>query len=234
LADDEVKDREEHEEIGIPEDLRIKRRYTLSDAAIEQRREAAKSTKKSEAMRGNKNAWKHGQYAQGFIERFIKPCKSTCPDYPCSLIEDEGTQPGGVCLDKSEILTTFEAIRKAVKEKEYDDINEIASLKVAGAMQIIKMLEEDILRDGTIFKEKMFSKDGVFLSYKIKSHPSLEHLLRMLPNLGLTLSDLFVTPKMIEKKNTEEEGYKTIGDMLNKVTNPGKPQPEKEADDGND
>ncbi|MCP4746958.1 MAG: hypothetical protein GY874_12600 [Desulfobacteraceae bacterium] len=31
--------------IGIPEDMRIKRRYTMSDEALEQRRKAAKQPK---------------------------------------------------------------------------------------------------------------------------------------------------------------------------------------------
>ena len=69
------------EDIGIPERLRIKRKYFLSAAALEQRRKAAQSPERAKAQLGNKNAWKHGKYTQGFVESFIRPCKSTCEDY---------------------------------------------------------------------------------------------------------------------------------------------------------
>ena len=155
------------EDIGIPHEMRIKRRYTMSEAALLQRREATHSPAKCKAMEGNRNAYKHGQYVKGFVEQFIRPCKSTCHDYPCSLVDDGKTEPGGDCFDKSQILETFKAIKKALKEKgnadRFDDINEIISLKVASAIQIVEMMQEDILRDGPMFKEKIFDKEGAFL-----------------------------------------------------------------------
>lgn len=223
------------EEIGIPESLRIKRKYTLSEKALAQRQAAANSPEKAKAMQGNKNAWKHGQYAQGFIDNFIKPCLSTCPQYPCSIVEKNETRPGDICLDKSQILTTFRALQRAVKDKEYDDINEIAALKVAGAIQIVDMLIEDIIRDGPGIKEAVYSKSGDIAGYKIKQHPLLESLPKMLSNLGLTLHDLHVTPKAVEKKDTEEEGIKTLADLMSQIGQNIQKQQDKEPDDdGND
>lgn len=232
---EDMRDPEDSEEVGIPGDLRIRRRYTLSEEALAQRRSAAQSPRKSKTMQGNKNAWKHGQYAQGFVDNFIKPCKSTCPQYPCSIVEKNETRPGDICLDKSQILTTFRAIQQAVKEKKYDDINEIISLKVAGAMQVIDMLMEDIIRDGPLFKEKMFDKNGGFLGVKIKAHPLLDSLPKMLSNLGLTLHDLNATPKAVEKGDHDEEGMKTIADLMSNLGQKIKKQQEsQEVDDGND
>jgi len=233
LSDDRA-EIDEQEEIGIPENLRVKRRYTLSDKALEQRRAAGNSPRKGEAMRGNKNAWKHGQYAQGFVDSFIKPCKSTCPRYPCSIVEHNETRPGDACLDKSQILTTFKAIQSAVKDKKYDDINEIAALKVAGAMQVIDMLIEDIIRDGPLIREEIFGKEGESLGFKMKGHPLLDSLPKMLANMGLTLHDMYITPKAVEKGNTEEEGIKSIAELMSQIGQNIQKSQDAEVDDGND
>ncbi|MCP4748087.1 MAG: hypothetical protein GY874_18415, partial [Desulfobacteraceae bacterium] len=87
--------------IGIPEDMRIKRRYTMSDEAMEQRRKAAKQPKPG--MLGKRNNWRHGSYAQNFLTK-IKPCLSSCAKYPCRLADEGATEPGGDCLDDQELL----------------------------------------------------------------------------------------------------------------------------------
>jgi hypothetical protein len=67
-------------EYGIPSHLRIPRRpYTMTEAARKQREKAANSPKKSESMKGNRNAWKTGEFAQGLIRQIFRPCKSTFP-----------------------------------------------------------------------------------------------------------------------------------------------------------
>ena len=75
---------------GIPEKLLIRpRKYTMSEAAIKQRQTAANSPEKSKVMQGNANAWKTGEFAKSRITQIFRPCLSTCPNYPCELI-DEG------------------------------------------------------------------------------------------------------------------------------------------------
>jgi hypothetical protein len=224
---------EEHNEIGIPENLRIKRQYTLSPSALAQRQAISKLPKPG--MIGNRNAWKHGEYAQGFIINKIKPCRSTCPQYPCDLVDEGATKPGGDCLDKAEIVHAFMAIMKAIKNKDYDDFQEIAALKIAGAMQVVGNLIEDIMRDGTIVKSEKWDKEGCLLGYEIKPHPALLALPKMIAELGLTPSEMMITPKAIAKKDTEEEGIKTLSELMSRVgQNIKEKQQTKNDDAGND
>jgi hypothetical protein len=212
---------EEKDSIGIPERLRIPRSYTMSPEAIDQRKKAAKSPAKSEAMKGNRNGWKTGKYAQGFVQKFVRPCLSTCPHYPCSLVNDGDTEPGGVCLDKAQIIDTFSAIMKSLSEKNnperHKDLQEIMALKVGSAMQIADLLMESILRDGPIVKSEVWDKDGNVMGFKIVSHPSLFMLPKMLADLNLSLGDLNVTPRAQAKTDDDEKTNKTLATILGGV-----------------
>jgi hypothetical protein len=193
----------------------------MSPEAIDQRKKAAKSPAKSEAMKGNRNSWKTGKYAQGFVQKFVKPCLSTCPHYPCSLVNDGDTEPGGVCLDKAQIIDTFSAIMKSLSEKSnperHKDLQEIMALKVGSAMQIADLLMESILRDGPIVKSEVWDKDGNVVGHKIVSHPSLFMLPKMLADLNLSLGDLNVTPRAQAKVDDDEKANKTLATILGGV-----------------
>jgi hypothetical protein len=43
------------DEVGIPDSLRVKRRYTMGSEAFAQRKTAGKAPAKSDAMKGNRN-----------------------------------------------------------------------------------------------------------------------------------------------------------------------------------
>ena len=208
------------DDIGIPAKLRVKR-YTLSPEAREARRRNAQKSTGPNTSKGKKassrNAWKHGKYAQGFVDGFIKPCTKTCSLYPCEVISEGGTQPGDICLDKAEILRTFRAIQTAVKENNYDDINDIVALKVAGAMRIVDMLMEDIVRDNTVLKKLRYDKDGKEIGFEIVPHPSLFVFPKMLSELGITLVDLRVTRKAVEEGDEEEKGLKTLASLMSNI-----------------
>ncbi len=73
---------------GIPDRLQVKRRkYTMSDEALAQRREASKKMSEQGLATGpvteegkkisSQNVYKHGLYAQSFIRKHRKPCKTT-------------------------------------------------------------------------------------------------------------------------------------------------------------
>jgi len=87
-----VEDSDASDEIGIPERLRFKRSYTLTESALEARRKNSKKSTGPKTEKGkaasSKNSWKHGLFAQGYIQNKVKPCKSTCPQYPCELVKD--------------------------------------------------------------------------------------------------------------------------------------------------
>lgn len=193
------------EEVGIPERLRIKRQYSLTEKAIEQRRKAAKGSKV--------NHWKHGKFAKTFLAK-VRPCHRTCPYYPCEAVADGGTKPGGICLDKAAVISAYQAIVKAVEQKDYKDFNDLAALTIAESIHTVHMLLEDIVRDGTMAKREKWDKDGNVMSYEIVPHPSLLALPKLIADLGLTPSEFLITPRSIARADEEEKGAQTIADIM--------------------
>ena len=198
-------------EVGIPEKMRVRRDYTMSAAALEQRRQAASQPKPG--MAGLRNAWKHGKYASSFLTR-LKPCKTTCPQYPCELVADNVTEPGKDCLDKLELLNVIRAVHSALKDPKdgLADFQEIAAVNIANSIRILEMLQEDIMRDGTVIKSSKMTKFGTEIEYKL--HPALLALPKMIQDLNLTPEQFLITPKAQAKVEGEKEAAKTIGEML--------------------
>lgn len=218
----------ETEEVGIPSALRVRRRYTLTPEALAQRRAASHSPAKSAASAGNRNAWRHGSYAASFINK-MRPCLSTCPHYPCELVEEGETAPGEDCLDKAEVLRFYRAVHDAIAEKKYDAFNELAALQIGNAIKVIDMLMEDLLRDGTVVKrEKHDAKDNLVIEYV--THPSLLALPKLLADLGLSAAEFLITPRSLKKANAEEELPKTLADMMSRAGRVFK-KPSGEGDD---
>ena len=198
------------EEIGIPKANRVKRRYTLSARALEQRRQASQAPKPG--MQGKRNAWKHGQYAASMLTR-IKPCLSTCAKYPCRLVDDGHTEPGKDCLDAEELLTIIHAVHDALSNP--DDTGrfaEIAAVNIGNSIRILEMLQEDILRDGPTVKSVKPGKFGDVVEYR--PHPALLSLPKLIQELNMTPEQFMMTPKAQLKQKTEDEAVKGLTDIL--------------------
>ena len=205
-------DSDHEKEIGIPADLRVKRRYTMSPEALAQRQAAGNSPNKSEGMKGNRNGWKHGSYVTNFINK-LKPCKSTCPQYPCSLVEEEGIEPGDDCLDKVEVVQFFRAVNDAIKNKKFDDFNELAALQISNTLKVVDMLIEDIISHGTVVKRKKYDAQGNLIIEYV-THPSLLALPKLIADLGLNPAEFLITPRAKSKADDEKDAGKTIGDAM--------------------
>jgi hypothetical protein len=199
---------ESSEEDGVPERLKIKRPYTLSDAALKQRRKAARGSKV--------NHWKHGRTAKSFLNR-VRPCHKTCPQYPCEIVADGGTQPGGVCLDKAAVIYGYQAVVRAINEKDYKDFHEIAAFTIAESLHTVNMLREDIVRDGTMLKREKYNTNGGVMGYEIVPHPSLLALPKMIADLGITPSEFLITPRSVSRSGSEEKGAKTLADIMSSI-----------------
>ncbi len=206
------------EEAGIPERNRIKRPYTLSPAAIEQRRRAAQNSTGPKTEEGKKrtrmNAWKDGSYARTRIIGLGKPCKSTCPKFPCDLVEEGRCSPGGDCLDKEHLLQATLAIERALIDQDTTDLNEMVTFELAETLQLIRDLRRAVLDDGVIIKSDKFGSDGTIIGYDIKEHPALAALPKLVKAFGLTLPDFNLTPAAQAKVKTDEEVAKTLSDVF--------------------
>jgi hypothetical protein len=213
-SDDEPED----DEPGVPERLRFKRSYTVTEKAIAARQKnAQKSTgPKTEEGKKNssKNAWKHGLFAQNFVMNKIKPCLSTCSQYPCELVEDGTTQPGGQCLDKAAVVQFYSAICEAVQNKNYSEFNELAAFTLAQHIHTVHLLVEDIQRDGTILKKEKHDKNGAYLGYEVVPHPSLLSLAKLVDSLNITPGELMITPQSIAKNKVEKKKAQTLADIF--------------------
>lgn len=208
-ADIAESEHETGEEIGIPERLRIKRAYTLTPVAREQRRSAGK---KSSEKAPNKN-WRHGLYARSTITA-MKQCKSTCAKYPCELIAENKVSPGEACLDMVFVVQTYSAIMKAVKNKEYEDYNEMAAMNIARAIDVLRMCLEDIMRDGTIIKSEKINTEGKVIGFEIKPHPSLLVVPKMLAELGMTPQEAMITPRQIAKQGADDDDRENAATLM--------------------
>jgi hypothetical protein len=209
------------DEVGVPERLRFRRSYTLTERAIEARKKNAKKSTGPKTEKGKKtcarNAWKTGRYAQHYIRYKIKPCLSTCPHYPCELVKDNTTQPGGDCLDKAAVIQFYSAIMEAVENKQYKDFNNLAALTIAEQLHVMHLLMEDIQRDGTMLKRFKYDKEGNEIGYEVVPHPSLFALPKMIADIGITPNEMMITPKAIEKKEEDDEGIKSIADLMSSI-----------------
>ncbi len=206
-------DDEGEKTVGIPENMRVRRRYTMSEAALEQRRKAALQPQPNNA--GNRNGWRHGRYASNFLAR-IKPCLSTCPNYPCSLVEDGRTAPGKDCLDAEEMLNIVRAVHSALKDPESQEgLQEISASVIGNNIRILEMLQEDIFRDGTILKSVKTTDKGSHTEYKL--HPAFNALPKMIQDMGFSLDSFALTPKVKKQLGTDEEAARSITDMFKAV-----------------
>jgi hypothetical protein len=215
-----TEDDAEEKEVGVPESLKFKRHYTMTDKAREQRKKAAKGSKV--------NNWKHGKSAKSFLNR-LKPCHKTCEHYPCEVVAQGGTKPGGVCLDKAAVISNYQTLIKAVEKKDYTDFNELAALTIAESIHTMHLLLEDIMRDGTVLKRMKYDKDGNNIGYEIVAHPSLLTLPKMIADLGITPSEMMITPKALAKKGDEDEGIRTIADLMSSIGKKMKDNKDREA-----
>ena len=204
-------DHNTHDEIGVPQSMRVKRTYTLSPSALAQRQAAAAQPKPG--MLGKRNAFKTGAYASSLLTR-IKPCKSTCPQYPCALIEDGATAPGGDCLDKVEVLATIRTIHAAIRDPKAsaEGFQEIAAAHIGNCIHILEMLQQSIVQDGVLLKTTKPTQWGPVIEYKL--HPALIALPKMIGDLNLTPEQFLITPKSQAKVEGEKEVAKTIGEVL--------------------
>lgn len=207
-----AREREIIESAGISEELKVKRHYTLSPEAIRQRREAAAARRPG--GEGNRNAWKHGKFAQNYIQNKLKPCLSSCPHYPCSLVEEGKTEPGEDCLDKAEVIEAYSAIIDAIKTKQLDDFNDMSALMLAQTLSVISEMLDRIKTDGTLIREPMVDKEGNITGYRYKQHPHLEALPKMIANLGLNPGEFLLTPKSKAKVDGEKEAAQTLADLM--------------------
>jgi len=168
-----------------------KRPYTMSAAALEQRRNnlpaaaaAATGPLTTEGKAASsRNAWVHGRYsavnraqfglgASSMAKMFGKPCVTTCPfhpdnpnrtEAPCSLVLDGLTHAGGSCLDKTVYVHALDALMRVFTDGDMDGMHGLLATEMAANMQLLRQLREDISERGTMIDIPLTTKEGVVI-----------------------------------------------------------------------
>ena len=211
----------------FPERLKVQPvRHSRSPAQIAQARANIERINKEKLQTGpntlegknrsKKNAIKHSLYAQSLMSLF-KSCLSTCPEYPCSLVEEGQTRPGDHCLEKQHFVEVLDAVEKAMKHKDMGDLNDVITLELASNIDMIRRLKEQILHIGPLVKSSKIvetcSKDGDSSSIEhieYKANPALNVISKLISDMGLTLADAMLTPRELARHKIDEKAVETL------------------------
>jgi hypothetical protein len=211
------------------------RAYNMSAAALRQRQAAAKSPEKAKAMIGNANAYKTGAFARNRIRQFFRPCKSTCPQFPCELIADGETEPGSVCLDKKNLVQSIQAVMKAMNNGDMTDLRELVAVQIGHGMEVLQNLADDINTYGVKHLSEKIDKEGNVIGQELKLNPSLLPYAKLLEVLNTTPQHYNLTDQAREKTKSDKEIVETLADRMSRIamgfTQAGKKTVSDHADD---
>ena len=203
------------------EKLRPKRRYNLSDEALEARRLNAQKSTGPMTAEGKKascrNSAKHRKYASTLLMQIRKPCLSTCPIFSeCEVVSSGNTRPGKDCLEKEHFLETLNLIADAL-DGHMEGLNDLQAVELAGAVDILRMIREDIQKYGTLIREEQLDDNGNVVNTIFKVNPLISVYTRMLADFGFTLHAQNLTPQQISRVKTDDKAAETAVGLMMKV-----------------
>lgn len=229
--------------------------YTMSEAAVQQRHDnlpaAAAAATGPVTPEGkaasSRNAWKHGRYsainraqfasgATSLAKMFGKPCVTTCPfhpdnpnrtEAPCSLVLDGLTRAGGSCLDKTVYVHALDSLMAAFTEGDMDGMHGLLATEMAGNLQLLRQIREEIAERGLLIEIPAVTKDGVLVLDAegnrvvgdLKPNPILAHMIKLNESLGINLAELMATPRAREKLRDDDEAAGGLQSLLGAIFN---------------
>jgi len=196
-----------------------------SEREIAQRKAAAPAAARARSPEGkrasSKNRWVHGRYAKGQLAAMVgKPCQTTCPQYPCVFVTEEKTKPGQSCLeavDVSRLEHVSEAILQAVDGGDPSALNQIASLEMAGNLDILHRLRSEIAARGVLIEKALFDSSGKQIGADLIENPALKTLVKLCGEMGINLAEFVATPAAKAKVRGEEEERETAAAITRRL-----------------
>ena len=172
----------------------------------------------------SRNATKYGLYAQRFMN-IIKPCLSTCPEYPCPLVDSGGTTPGSYCMEKHSFIESLQAIELAILSGKRDSFNELLAIELASNLEVIRALREHVIQSPivkSIKRSKTTMKDTEVIEHEqieYKPNPAALALTQLLRDMGLNFKEANITPRQVAQTNTDDEAAKALAAIAGKSLN---------------
>ncbi|NMW24647.1 hypothetical protein HFP05_09790, partial [Rhodanobacter denitrificans] len=198
----------------------------------------------------SRNGWVHGRYsavnraqfglgATSMAKMFGKPCVTTCPfhpdnpnrtESPCSLVLDGLTHAGGSCLDKTVYVHALDALMRVFADGDMDGMNGLLATEMAGNLQLLRQIREEISERGLLIEIPAISKEGILvLDAKgdrvvadLKPNPMLTHLIKFSESMGINFPELMVTPRAREKLKDDDEAADGLQSLLGAIFNRAK------------
>lgn len=213
------------------------RSKTMTEAAIRQRQEAAEHSTGPVTEEGkiasSRNAWKTGEYAavsrhelwkELGIGVLLRPCKSTCSKYPCSMVEDGLTQPGGDCLDKQVYVEAFDAIMATLHSGEVQNMHGLLASQVANAVNLLQQVWDHVNEHGVMIEKPIIDKKGNVVTDKdgepytmMVRNPMMNDVPKLLDKMGINLPELMATPRAVQKAQDDEDAVGAVHELIGRL-----------------
>lgn len=196
-----------------------------SEREIAQRKAAAPAAARARSPEGkrasSRNRWVHGRYAKGQLAAMGgKPCQTTCPKYPCVFVTEEKTKAGQACLDAvnvNRLEHVAEAILQAVDGGDCSALNQIASIEMAGNLDILNSLRTEIAARGVLIEKALFDSSGKQIGADLIENPALKILVKLCGEMGFSLAEFVATPAAKAKVRGEEEERETAAAISRRI-----------------
>ncbi len=207
---------------------------TMTEAALKQRREAAKKSTGPITEAGkaasSRNGYKHGLYSKktkadnwasmGMLE---KPCKSTCPKFEtCQPVKEGLTKPGQNCMDKQVYVEAFMAIMDIMQNGDGEYGYGMLANIGASAIAVLNDMREHIAHKSPVIMRPVINRQGEVVvnpeTGEVYETPILNPVLvpyiKLLGELGVNLPELMATPRAIARDSNEKDLGDAVVDLF--------------------
>ena len=150
----------------------------------------------------------------------IRPCYSTCPEYPCSLVEDGSTKAGSHCIEKHRFTASLDAIHDAVSGAGNKDFDNLMTVELASNLEVIDTLRDHIMNSPLVLSIKTTKvtdkSDNVIETEQreLKANPALAPYQKLLSDMGINFKESMITRREIARNDIDTKAVETMPEKV--------------------